>query len=134
ARRVSTLIGATRDRCPTETCLLLLVTEGFSEVAATPSGSPAASPEGADCCGSPGQQIARELAAARWLTGVVTLREPPSTEEDHARRRSWGSRQGDLAGSGGGTPQGTTSIFRCRSSAISPEKLDLVVRPESEPL
>lgn len=118
---------AVRDRCRTDLCLLLLVREGYPEGAERSDAS--AAPDGA----REGHRLARELAATRWLVGVVVTQEPANSD-DVPSVRPPEARQLD-AGIPPGQSQGHAALYPSGySQELEIEKLDLLLRLDSAPL
>lgn len=128
-RQVAELSRAAEDRCRTDACLLLLVSEGFSEVPATTEveTEPAST---VDCCAEQSLRLARSLAAARWLTGVVAIQERRFELESAPRQRPPEARQLDAAVPPENRSRNAATVPSRLSQSISPYKLDLVVRLE----
>lgn len=133
AGQVAELSRAAGDRCHTDACLLLLVNEGFSEVPATTETEtePAST---VDCCAEQSRRLARSLAAARWLTGVVAIQERSFELESSPRERPPEARQVDAAVPPENYSRNAATVPSRLSQSISPYKLDFVVRLESQPL
>lgn len=135
------LLVALRDRrCRTDLCLLLLVREGYPEGEEAPAVDAEADVPAArsDAPTAPGdadesRRLARELAAARWLVGVVVTQEAadpddtPSVRPPEARQLDAGIPPGQSPGHAALYPSGY-------SQDLEIEQLDLLLRLDSAPL
>lgn len=132
-RQVTEVSRAMGDRCHTDACLLLLVSEGFSEVPADAQAQEASTSPAA-CCAKQSRRLARSLAASRWLAGVVAVQERSLELESAPRERPPEARQLDAAIPPENYDRNAATVPSRSSQSISPYKLDLVVRLESQPL
>lgn len=129
------LLVAVRNRCRTDLCLLLLVREGYLEGEETSATDTDAEAARSDAAVAPGgsRRLARELAAARWLVGVVVSQEAadpddvPSVRPPEARQLDAGIPPGQSQGHAALYPSGY-------SQELEIEKLDLLLRLDSAPL
>lgn len=132
------LLAAVRDRCQTDLCLLLLVREGHPEGKEVPAADADARTERSDAPAAPGgtregHRLARELAAARWLVGVVVTQEAadpadvPSVRPPEARQLDAGIPPSQSQGHAALYPSGY-------SQELEIEKLNLLLRLDSAPL
>lgn len=132
------LLVAVRDRCRTDLCLLLLVREGYPEGEEVRPADADARAERSDAPAAPGgagesHRLARELAAGRWMTGVVVTQEAadpadvPSVQPPEARQLDAGIPPGQSQGHAALYPSGY-------SQELEIEKLDLLLRLDSAPL
>lgn len=121
------LLVAVQDHCRTDLCLLLLVREGH------PEGGEEADASAAPAGAREGHRLARELAAARWLVGLVVTQETadpddvPSVRPPEARQLDAGIPPGQSQGHAALYPSGY-------SQELEIEKLDLLLRLDSTPL
>lgn len=135
------LLVALRDRrCRTDLCLLLLVREGYPEDEEAPEADadaevPAARPDAPTAPGDADEsrRLARELAAARWLTGVVVTQkaadpdDTPSVRPPEARQLDAGIPPAQRRGHAALYPSGY-------SQDLEIEQLDLLLQLDSAPL
>ncbi len=136
-RQVETLSRTAGDHCRSDSCLMLLVSDGFPERLETATEAdgarPSSSPE-TSCCAHASRRLARELAGGRWVVGVVAVKRAAGEVAISLSERPPEKRQLDSA-----VPDrnrgGNAALSPSRYSREIPlEKLNFALRPEAAPL